>query len=235
MNNRDKFIGILKAASDALAPHREMSADLHTMATALEAAGPEKFNEVIDHEALDKMLNDGSNKPQPQSTQSTPDSALQETDMSKTTTPTTVDAMSGWNDKAASAVRAKLAMDVMGCDLSAERPDGVSTAKLPESQIPDGTHSWEGPVTGLPGQVSGAALPKEQRPEDATSIKTDMVKKSEGPVIKEAFDAAAPTVKPEGEETETETETTFKPEDASGQACAPANETEASELNNLFA
>lgn len=217
MDNRQKLIGILKAASEVLAPAREMSADLHTMAAALENVDAAKFDQMVDPQALEAMTLEPE---QPTAVAAAP---IPENTMAQPAPTASIDVLSGWNDKAASAVRAKLAKDVCGCDLSSEVPGGVAAAKLPAEQLPNGEHSV-GAVTGIPGQVSGAALPKEQQPNEAVSLKSDMVAKSEGPVSKEA------TADCSKEDNTVEAAT-----EPNGIALSPSNDVEAAELGSLFA
>jgi hypothetical protein len=220
MDNRQKLIGILKAASEVLAPAPAMAADLHTMVAALENVDAAKFDQMVDPKALEAM----TLEPEQPTAAAIPN---QEPPMAQPAAPTaSIDALSGWNDKAASAVRAKLAKDVCGCDLSSEVPGGVPAAKLPAEQLPNGEHSV-GAVTGIPGQVSGAALPKEQQPNEAVSLKSDMVAKSEGPVSKEA------TAEIPEEDKTVEAAAEAKPE-SNGIALPPSNEVEAAELGSLF-
>lgn len=230
MDNKQKLIGILKAASEVLAPAREMSADLHTMAAALENVDDNKFNQMVDPKALEAM----TLEPEQPTAAVAP---TQEPPMPQVAAPTaSIDALSGWNDKAASAVRAKLAKEVCGCDLSSEVPCGVPAAKLPPEQLPNGEHSV-GAVKGIPGQVSGADLPKEQQPNEAATLKTNMVTKSEGPVSKEATDEVKEEPKAEESKAEepkpVEAAEEPKPE-STGVALPPSNEVEAAELGSLF-
>lgn len=219
MDNRQKLIGILKAASEVLAPAPAMAADLHTMVAALENVDAAKFDQMVDPQALEAM----TLEPEQPTAAAAP---IPENTMAQAPT-ASIDVLSGWNDKAASAVRAKLAKDVCGCDLSSEVPGGVAAAKLPAEQLPNGEHSV-GAVTGIPGQVSGAALPKEQQPNEAVSLKSDMVAKSEGPVSKEA------TAEVPEEDKTVEAAAEQKPE-STGIALPPSNEVEAAELGSLFA
>lgn len=71
-----------------------------------------------------------------------------------------------WSKEASDLVARNLIRDVVGSvknDASNERPDGVSAAKLPAEQIPNGQHS-----VGAAGEgaepVATAKLPKEQTP-----------------------------------------------------------------------
>jgi hypothetical protein len=89
-----------------------------------------------------------------------------------------------WCKEASKAVIDNLLRDVVGMNKSQCCDTG---RKLEKDQIPDGGHDGE----------KAATLKPEQTPDDAASIKTDMVAKSHGAVKKEAGSVKGPGV-PDG-------------------------------------
>lgn len=181
--HRQKLIGLLREASLVVAGQPAMSSDLATAAQALEVMPAEKFASIIDPAALEKMF-DKENV------------LVEGTTLVPFTQPNTAVSSESaqwdkkafaWNIKAASAIRAKLASTVKGASVKLDdsRPDAVTAAKLPAGQTPNGEHTGMGTVTNIEDST-GAKLPAEQTPDNAAALNTDMVAKSEGPLVKEA-------------------------------------------------
>jgi len=214
------LIGLLRQASEIIT-HEAMATDINTAAEALHQASDEKFASMVNLDSLAKLastlpkdqtpdgegVKQGTEQTAPEAsgakveTNQLPDVAesldsdmVKKSDGPVITMKSAAEAAGAWNSKAAAAVLAKLAAD-------AGRPDAVPAAALPKEQIPDGKSEGEGTVTDTPDNT-GAKLPKEQTPEDATVIKSDMVAKSDGPVdtMESKAAAEAPAPAPEKEE-----------------------------------
>jgi hypothetical protein len=250
MDTRKKLVGILKAASLAVGQNSEMSKDLNTMSLALASVSPDKFASMVDSSVVEELVRyaadcveDDSETPQHEAAKK-PDEEMG----AEASKANEEDASSeaSWNTKAAAAIRAKLAREILGFDVT--RPDEVKGATLTKDQTPDGTHN-KGTLTGLPEEVAGAKLTPEQTPQDDKTLKTDMVAESHGAVntmqgkAKEALDTTTPDPKdqipptPEPEENEAEASYHFagvEMSERSNVQAAQVDEKEAAELKDLF-
>jgi hypothetical protein len=182
MQDRQKFASLLRNASQAVLANEAMASDLETMATALEGMPDEKFASFINAPALQKMFDDAK-------------IVLEGTTPAPVTNPNVEvienkskwdkSASFKWNASAASLVKQKIAsaFGTKSANLDASRPDAVKAAELPKEQIPDGTHN-QGTLKSAP-EATPAALTKEQTPDQAATLNSNMLAESEG-AVKEA-------------------------------------------------
>jgi hypothetical protein len=182
MQYRQKLAGLMRNASQAVMANEAMASDLETMATALDSMTDEKFASFINAEAIQKMF-DGA-KPVLEGHTPAP---VENPNVEVTSEKSQWDKSAfAWNGKAAAMVKEKLAAAFAPkkANLDASRPDAVKAAELPKEQIPDGSHNL-GTVKKDIAEATPAALTKEQTPNQAPVIDSEMVTKSEG-TVKEA-------------------------------------------------
>lgn len=248
--HRKVLVGLLRKASEIIS-HEGMSTEVNTVAEALHQASEDKFSSLVDADKLSKFANveavkeaelpkeqhpDGDG---PQGFQGdTPDNTgasllpgqipvisesiksdmKSKSDGPVNTMKSAAEAAGKWSAKASELIRRKLAAEI------AARPDAIAESALSKEQTPDGHAKSEGTVKDTPDNT-GAALTKEQSPEDASTINSDMVAKSKSPVdtmeSKEAADK-----KPEEEEKEAAAK---KPEEGEKEAAAKNPEEEEKE------
>jgi hypothetical protein len=204
MQYSKQLASILKKASEVVTGSEEMASDLATAAYALENMPQEKLAAFLDPEGLKKMFEE---KAIVEGDTSIPfEHPYQEVSKEKSQWEKKP---FFWSEKAADSVRQKLASmyasekkeeesKEAACDdkakkdtqekeasLDASRPDAVAAAALPKEQTPDGSHN-KGTDTKDVEKATGAKLTPEQTPNQAESLDSDMVAKSDAPVVKTA-------------------------------------------------
>jgi hypothetical protein len=179
MEYRKKLAGLIREASQAVLANEAMASDLATIAYALDNMPEEKFASFMNASVLEGMFNGA--KPILEGVTPAP-FANPHTEVSAEKSQWDKKAFT-WNEKAAALVKNKL-VSAKKANLDASRPDAVKATLTPE-QTPDGSHN-EGTVKAGVPDATPAAITKEQTPNQEAVLTSDILKKSEAPVQKEA-------------------------------------------------
>lgn len=180
MDYRTQLVNTLKLASQAVSPVEAMAKDLNTMAHALASVSEEKFSSMISKQALEDMFKQEEEEKE----KSAVEISSEEIEGDKKESECKFASSECWNKQASNLVREALAKEVVGFDASPDHPDGEPKAALPKEQTPDGSNNPGTMKVVL--DATDAKLEKEQKPDLAAVLDSEIVSKSNGAVEKEA-------------------------------------------------
>lgn len=221
MNKRVALAETLHKIASSFKEGHGLRTDLNTMSFALQHMGDDRFASI--YEKVDE--DDAGNGAAPATT----DNGGTEPSKEKETAMKQANSVTGefWCKAASDLILRNLAFSVVGStvntDASSDRPDGVKGSALPSEDVPNGSHQ-PGAVSEGAEPVPAAALSKEQTPDIAKALNSDMVAKAEAaPLQKAASDDSASDTKGEpGEKKKTDDEAAPFTQEACGVHLATA-------------